>query len=177
MYASKDYQNSGAGQLLSYISREQHDLRDRSGNWMTGEDVDEFIECSEQHEYEEHWVLSPDHGDRLSDDELSLAARKTMSEHVADRPTATYCYAIHRDTEHPHVQVAVTGEKHDLWTEQQDLDRVRERAREHTREREYQHERARERKRDRERERQRRREHEREQERERDRDRSRGREW
>lgn len=172
MYASKDYQSGGAGRLLSYISREQHELRNRSGDRMTGQEVDEFIERSEQHGYEEHWVFSPATGDRLSNDELSLAARKTMSEHVSDRPTATYCYAIHRDTEHPHVQVAVTGEKHDLWTDQQDLDRVRERAREHTREREYQQERARQQKRERERQHRR----EREQDRERERDRSRGRE-
>lgn len=169
MYASKDYQNSGASQLLSYISREPHELRDRQGNRMSGNDVEEFVDRSERNQYEEHWVLSPDHGEHLSDDELSLAARKTMSEHVSDRPTATYCYAIHRDTEHPHVQVAVTGEKRDLWTDQQDLDKVRERAREHTREREHQHERAREQKRQRERERQRKREREREQDRERSR--------
>lgn len=175
MYASKDYRDSGAGQLLSYISRERHELRDRSGDRMAGEDVDEFVERSEEHEYEEHWVLSPDHGESLSDDELSLAARKTMSEHVSDRPTATYCYAIHRDTDHPHVQVAVTGEKRDLWTEQQDLDRVRERAREHTREREHQHERAREHKHERQRQRRREREQEQKQERDRDRDRGRGR--
>ena len=172
MYASKDYQDSGAGQLLSYISREPHELRDRSGERMAGEDIEEFIERSERHDYEEHWVISPENGERLSDDELSLAVRKTMSEHTADRPTATYCYAVHRDTDHPHVQVAMTGEKRDLWTDQQDLDRLKERAREHTREREHQHERAREQKRERERQRRR----EREQERERERDRGRGRE-
>lgn len=152
MFASKDYQNGGAGQLVSYISRDAHELRNRSGEQMTGEEVEEFIDRSEEYEYEEQWVLSPAHGEHLSDEELSLAARKTMSEHVADRPTATYCYAIHRDTENPHVQVAMTGEKRDLWTEQEDLDRVRERAREVTQEREYQHERALERKRERERE-------------------------
>ena len=171
MYANKDYQDGGAGQLLSYISREPHELRDRFGDRMAGEDIEEFIDRSERHGYEEHWVLSPENGERLSDDELSLAARKTMSEHLEDRPTGTYCYAIHRDTEHPHVQVAVTGEKRDLWTDQQDLDRLHDRAREHTREREHQHERARERKHQRERERRR----ERELEHERDRDGERGR--
>jgi hypothetical protein len=176
MYSNKDYQDSGAGQLLSYISREPHELRDRFGDRMAGEDIEEFIDRSERHGYEEHWVLSPENGERLSDDELSLSARKTMSEHLEDRPTGTYCYAIHRDTEHPHVQVAVTGEKRDLWTDQQDLDRVRDRAREHTREREHQHERARERKRQRELERRRERERQREQERGRDRDEERGRE-
>lgn len=168
MYANKDYQDGGANRLLSYIGREPHDLRNRFGDRMDGEEIEEFIERSKHHEYEEHWVLSPDHGDRLDDDELSLATRKTMSDHLSDRPTGTYCYAIHRDTEHPHVQVAVTGEKRDLWTEQDDLDNLRKRARTHTREREYQHERAREQKRYRERERRR--------ERDQDRDRDRGRE-
>jgi len=38
-----------------------------------------------------------------------------MSEFCKDRNTATYCYAIHRDTDHPHAQVALTGTKRDLW--------------------------------------------------------------
>ena len=177
MYANKDYQDGGASRLLSYIGREPHDLRNRFGDRMDGEEIEDFIERSEDHEYEEHWVLSPDHGERLDDDELSLATRKTMSEHLSDRPTGTYCYAIHRDTDNPHVQVAVTGEKHDLWTEQHDLDALRKRARTHTRERDYQHERARERKRERERERERRHEREQDYEREHDRDRGRDSGW
>lgn len=136
MYSSKDYRDSDAGRLTSYISRGENQLKNRHGEPMTGEEQEEFLEKSEQHQYEEQWVISPANGDELSDEELSLAARKTMTEHLSDRPTADYCYSVHRDTENPHVQVAVTGDKSDLWTEQHDLDQFEERAIEHTRERE-----------------------------------------
>lgn len=136
MYANKDYRNSDAKGLTSYISRDEHQLMNRSGEEMGGDEQEEFIEKSEKHKYNEQWVISPENGDELSDDELSLAARKTMSDHLENRPTADYCFAVHRDTENPHVQVAVTGEKSDLWTESDDLQRFREAAIEHTNEQE-----------------------------------------
>lgn len=152
MYANKDYRDHGAARLVSYIDKERG-LRNRRGKEMTSREVKEFIERSEQHEYEEQWQLSPANGNTLSDDQLSLATRKIMSDHLEDRPTGTYCYAIHDDTDHRHVQVAVTGEKADLWTDKQDLERLKERARECFREKEYHRERLREQGREQERER------------------------
>jgi hypothetical protein len=144
MFVKKDYREAGAGPLLSYIGRENHELQNRRGERMSGEEIEEFVAKSENHQYQEQWIISPEHGENLSEEELSLAARKTMSQHTENRPTAGYCYAVHRDTDHPHVQVAMTGEKADLWTDENDLDRVRENAREQFREREHERERERE---------------------------------
>jgi hypothetical protein len=140
MFVRKDYRESNAAGLMSYISREEHRLENRNGNEMTGEQQEAFIEKSENHRYEEQWIVSPENGDDLSNDELALAARRTMTEHLSGRPTGDFCYAVHRDTDNPHVQLAVTGEKADLWTEQEDLDRFKELAVEHSKEQRQSHE-------------------------------------
>jgi hypothetical protein len=159
----------GASQLLSYIAcepdadrdheqepdRDRTRLYNRSGDEMSDREIQRFIDRSKQYEYERQAIISPEFGDELSNEELSLATRETMSELVGDQPTATYCYAIHRDTDHAHAQVALTGSKRDLWTDQDDLDRAKERAIEQTREREIRRERERHREREQERERQR----------------------
>lgn len=53
-----------------------------------------------------------------------------MEQFAKDRPTATYAYSVHRDTENPHVHVAMTGEKTDLYMDRGDVENVRERANE-----------------------------------------------
>ena len=128
-----------AAQLLDYLDREREHgrgLHNRYGESMSQREIERFIERSQEYDYERQVIISPEFGDALSDAEMSLATRETMQEFVRDRPTATYCYAIHRDTEHPHAQVALTGSKTDLWTDQEDLDRTKERASERFRERE-----------------------------------------
>lgn len=158
--------DTDAGKLTSYIGRDEHQLRNRRGNPMSDHEVQEFINESVKYEHEKQIVISPADGERMTDEEMSLAARRNMNEFVRDRPTATYCYAIHRDTEHPHVQVAVTGEKRDLYADKEERKQMRTHARTHFRERQRQHGRARrERARQQERHRRREREHEREQDR------------
>jgi len=161
-----------ARQLLDYLDREREQgrgLHNRYGEPMDQREIQRFIQRSEEYEYERQVIISPEFGEALSDDEMSLATRETMREFVEDRPTATYCYAIHRDTEHPHAQVALTGSKADLWTDQDDLNRTKERAKDRFRERELR----RERERDRQHERDRSPEPEREREPDRGRDRER----
>jgi len=150
----------GAGQLVSYLGRENHKLRNRRGEQLTEKERERFVERSQAYEYERQIIISPERGDELSKEQLSLGARRSMREFVRDRPSAEYVYAVHQDTEHPHAQIAVTGQKSDLWTDQEDLEQLKDRAREQFRERE------RRRTRDRQRDREREQEHERDQERE-----------
>jgi len=143
-----------ASQLLDYLDREREQgrgLHNRYGERMDHREIQRFIQRSEEYEYERQVIISPEFGGALNDDEMSLATRETMREFVKDRPTATYCYAIHRDTEHPHAQVALTGSKTDLWTDQDDLDRTKERAKDRFRERDLRRERERDRQQERER--------------------------
>ena len=124
----------GAGQLLSYIGRDDHQLHNRRGEPLTDTEREQFIERSREYEYERQIIISPEHADELSTEQLSLGTRRSMREFCRDRPSADYVYAVHQDTEHPHTQIAVTGQKSDLWTDQDDLNRLKERAREQFRE-------------------------------------------
>jgi hypothetical protein len=160
----------GADQLLSYLSRDEHELRNRRGERMSERETERFIERSEDYGHERQIILSPERGDELSTEQLSLSARKSMREFCRERPSTDYCYAVHRDTEHPHVQVAVTGEKQDLWIERDELKQRRREARQHFREPERERERERTRAQERERDREQERTRAREQGQERERD-------
>ena len=157
-------QDRGANDLTSYLSRDNAQLRDRRGDPMDINDIEAFNATSEQYGHTKQIIISPEDGDRMSDEEMSLAARRNMNEFVNDRPTATYCYAVHRDTEHDHVQVAMTGEKRDLYADKEERKQMRTNARQQFRERQRQHGRAR-------------RDRAREQERERHRERDQGRSY
>jgi len=125
-----NYQEGGAGALVDYISRD-NELLNAAGEQMEPAEIQEFIDQSEEYEMGRQVTISPEDGNDLSDAELSLLGRRTMNELVEDRPTATYCYAIHRDTENDHVQVAMTGEKRDLWMDRDDCQELRQSAEKH----------------------------------------------
>ncbi|UPV76621.1 hypothetical protein M0R89_18995 (plasmid) [Halorussus limi] len=130
VFTDTNYREHGARDLVEYLDKEQG-LENRFGEQMTEEEVTAFIEKSEEYEFEREIILSPSNGSELSDEQLSLHTRQVMSEFCEGRNTATYCYAIHRDTDHPHTQVAVTGTKRDLWMDVEDCEDLRECATEH----------------------------------------------
>ena len=134
MYVDKQYRRRDANRLMSYLDRTERPIRDRSGRKMSGDDIQQFVDTSDEYEYEESWIFSPKRGDELSAEEISLAVRKTMHEHLDDRDRATYCFSVHTDDENNHAHVAVTGASADLWTDPDDLDEMREIGAKHTRE-------------------------------------------
>lgn len=114
-----------ASRLLSYIQRDTP-LRNRLGEEMSEKEIEAFIEKSKRHQFERDIILSPENGGKLSPEEFSLHTRQVMGEFLEGRPTATYCYALHQDTDHPHVHVALTGERRDLYMNREDIRTVRE---------------------------------------------------
>lgn len=118
-----------ASALLRYIGRDQP-LRNRTGREMTDTEIEEFIAESDRRGFERDVILSPENGGSLTPDDFSLHARQVMNEFLTDRPTATYCYATHQDTDHPHVHVALTGERRDLFMDRDDIEQVRDHANE-----------------------------------------------
>ena len=112
MIIVRNEESRGSADLLDYMSQSQ--LRTRSDRPMSGAEVQQFVDLSEKKEYTEQWIFSPKVGEELSDEEMSLAVRKTMREHLSDRKRGTYCFSIHRDTEHDHAHIAMTGQKSDL---------------------------------------------------------------
>lgn len=97
---------------------------------MTDQEIQEFIDESARREFERDVILSPENGESLTPEDFSLHTRQAMNEFLTDRPTATYCYATHQDTDHPHVHVALTGERRDLFMDRDDIDQVRDHANE-----------------------------------------------
>lgn len=129
VFTDTNYREHGARNLVEYLDKEKG-LENRAGEEMSDEEIEAFIEKSEEYEFEREVIISPQNGTDLSDDQFSLYTRQVMSEFCEDRNTATYCYAIHRDTDHPHAQVALTGTKRDLWMDKEDCEQLRERAHE-----------------------------------------------
>ena len=127
-----------ASRLLKYIQRDTP-LRNRFGEEMSDQEIETFIERSKRHEFERDIILSPENGNDLSSEEFSLHTRQVMGEFLEGRPTATYCYALHRDTDHPHVHVALTGARRDLYMNREDIAEVRERTNERMVERRREH--------------------------------------
>lgn len=134
---------------MSYMSRNpDQELVNRHGQKMSGEEQEDFIEKSAKHQHEKGIVISPNRvaGEQMTDEEISLAVRKNMSELVDDRPTADYCYSIHRAPDDPdtrtHVHVALTGSKGDLYADSKERQGLRRDAREKFGERDYEHQQA-----------------------------------
>lgn len=120
------YRDGGATNLLDYMEREGSPLRDRTGRELSREQREKFVAKSERHNVQRDLIISPANGKELTDRDLDRGTRRTMREFTRDRRTATYAYAVHRDTEHPHVHVAVTGEKRDLYMDREDIAETRE---------------------------------------------------
>lgn len=153
-FLQTDYRDQGAGDLMNYIGREgDTPVYDRAGRPMSDEKKERFVEKSENHQFNRHMIISPENGTDLTNDELGRETRRTLEEFTKRRPTATYAYTVHRDTEHPHAHVAMTGEKTDLYMDKGDVENVRETANKRMVERDRYKHRARENERQRERER------------------------
>lgn len=130
-FVQTDYRGTGAGDLLTYISREGDlPVRDRAGRELTDTRETRFLEKSERHQFNRHLIISPENGNDLTARELGRETRHTLEDFTEGRPSATYTYTVHQDTEHPHVHVAMTGEKTDLYMDTDDIERVRSHANE-----------------------------------------------
>lgn len=129
VFLNTNYREQGAKQLVNYIDKDKG-LENRFGEEMSNDEIKTFIKKSKEYGFEREMIISPENGHKLSDDQFSLYTRQLMSEFCKGRPSATYCLAIHRDTDHPHVHVALTGTKRDLWIDEHDCDQLREHAHE-----------------------------------------------
>ena len=129
---------TGADDLLNYIDYEETPLRSAHGQPLSDPEREAFIEKSRKHEFVRDMIVSPENGRDLSARELSQGVRSTMNDFLEDRPTASYIYALHEDTDNPHAHVALTGERRDLYMNREDIGQVRDHANEQLVE-QYQH--------------------------------------
>lgn len=129
-----NYRPHGAGALMAYIGRDGNAIKDRTGRELSVGEQADFIDQSTEYEFTRQIIVSPERGDELSDRELDLRTRQIMRELTQDRPSVRYVYSVHRDTDHPHAHVVLTGTREDLYMDVEDIDRVRAQATENFRE-------------------------------------------
>lgn len=117
--------------LVNYIDKAQG-VRNRRGEKLDEQEKNEFVRWSKSQEMNRQVVISPDPdaGEQLSNEQLSLHTRETMSEYLDDRQEASYVYSIHQDTDVPHAQVAMAGSRDSLEMYQDEIEEMRQTAEE-----------------------------------------------
>lgn len=130
-YTSTSTRSSGAGDLCEYVQQKQSQeservvLHDLTGEDLSQEEIDEFIEQSEQDGFERHIFISTDPENEVSESEMHDKTQNVANRYVEDRPTASFVYGVHTDTEKLHSHVALRGEKRDLWHNGDDLEELK----------------------------------------------------
>lgn len=133
-YRKRDEKGSPVEQLVDYLNKSQG-LMNRCGCEMDESAKQRFVEATAECDMGRLLTFSPDNQD-LSDKELSRATRRTMGEFLEGKYSADYLFAIHRDTDQPHTQVAVAGNEDDLHMDREDIEKLQQSALEEFREEE-----------------------------------------
>lgn len=134
MYIHRDWEYHAGDDLLSYIDKTENPVRDRTGRAQSSARTEAFLSKTENKQYVEHWVFSPKNADELSNENISIAVRNTMREHLKDGKRATYCYSVHDDVENTHAHIALTGKENDLMMDAETGSKMRQIGAEETRE-------------------------------------------
>ncbi|WP_236044573.1 relaxase/mobilization nuclease domain-containing protein [Haloarcula salinisoli] len=135
MMLKTDFRTSGAGNLVDYIQRDRSqdavqtvDVRNPTGRQLSDAEVDQFVEKSQQFQFQRHMIISPDPDGQYSPAEVSANTQEVMNREFGNQPTTDYVYAVHRDTAFPHAHVAATGRESELEMDRTEINHLRERA-------------------------------------------------
>jgi len=126
-----DYSRGDAGELMSYMERDDHSLHNHVGDEMSQSEKKELIEKSDENDHTRQIILAPERDD-LDRDQLHRATRSTMREFAEDKPSVEYCYSVHDDDGNTHVHVAATGDidysqqQGDMWIDRDDIRKLRD---------------------------------------------------
>lgn len=119
-----DDSSSPVRKLVEYLDKSQG-LYDRCGCEMDESAKERFLESTVGDEMGRLLTASPENKE-LSDGELSKATRRALEDYLSGRYSADYIMAIHRDTDRPHTQVALSGNEDDLEMDQTDIDDLKQ---------------------------------------------------
>lgn len=138
-YTGPRSRGQSAVRLARYMEeREQEDGSDERA--VTFGDREAFIEEAKERAEDGkrssyvHLVVSPERGEELTDDDFGRVAEEVARDR--DGEDAPYYAAVHRDTDNPHVHVAVARDKYagseleDLKEDAREVIEARERLRE-----------------------------------------------
>lgn len=126
MYFDTSYQNSGAGDLLSYIEKD-HPLRNSAGRELSNREIQEFIDKSERHHFERELQIAPNPYAEVSQSQLERETRRTIREFAAPAHSSVRgVYAVHEDNGVLHAHIALTGKRRDLFMDADDISQARD---------------------------------------------------
>ena len=125
MFVNTNYRTSGASALVSYIEQD-HPLRNSAGRELSDREVRGFIEKSERHQFEREFQISPDPKAGVSQRDLERHTQRFIDDFLTDRPSVRAVYAYHGSTDIPHAHVAMTGKRHDLFVDREEITGIRQ---------------------------------------------------
>jgi hypothetical protein len=125
VFVNTNYRTSGASALVSYIEQD-HPLRNSAGRELSDQEVRGFIEKSDRHQFEREFQISPDPEADVSQRDLERHTQQFVDEFLADRPSVRAVYAYHGSTDIPHAHVAMTGKRHDLFVDREEITGIRQ---------------------------------------------------
>ena len=122
------YREGGANRIIGYVryKEEKTQMKDHVGRDMSKEELKDFVERTEEHQFHRHISISPANAENLENGDLERATRNTVDEFF-DSDSVSYCYGIHDETgNRKHAHVILAGSKDDLYMNPQHCDELRE---------------------------------------------------
>lgn len=94
--------------------------KNRAGIPLSGEDVQQFIARTQTYEFERSMTIS--HDNELGEQAAGEATRDAIGEYFEDAPTRDYIYSVEQGEGQTQVNVAMTGERDQMWMDRQQLE-------------------------------------------------------
>jgi hypothetical protein len=116
-----DSSKEDVGQFIDYLDK-GYEMEDCAGHEVTDQSKDRFAERADEFETARMATISPEDGDDLSDREHMTATHDAMREYTEDKYSVRYMAALHRDTDHDHVQLCMLGASDDIEMDKDDLE-------------------------------------------------------
>jgi hypothetical protein len=115
-----DSSKEDVGRFVDYLDK-GYQMQDCAGNAVTEEEKTRFAHLADEYDTARMATISPEDGNELSDREHMNAAHDAMREYTKDKYSVRYMAALHRDTDHDHVQMCMVGSPDDIEMGKDDL--------------------------------------------------------
>lgn len=115
-----DSTKEDVGRFLDYLDKGfamENDL----GHDIDDIDKTRFAQFAEKFDTARMATISPSDGTDQSDWDMLTASHRAMREYGKGRYSLRYMAAIHRDTDHDHVQLCIVGQQNDIEMDRDDL--------------------------------------------------------
>jgi hypothetical protein len=108
------------GRFVDYLDK-GYTMEDCAGNDVTEASKNRFALAADEYDTARMATISPEDGQEMSDREHMTATHRAMREYTKDKYSIRYMAALHRDTDHDHVQLCMVGTPDDIEMDKDDL--------------------------------------------------------